>query len=236
MMKNRWMLFADRGMIRLNQPPTQPGGDLTPPVPSPPTHPPAQPPAEPKVFDQEKVSEIAAREHDRGSREAKRAADQAWLDRLGVTSVEEVDALRAAAQAQKEADEKNKSQAQKDLEAAQASRAEAERLLADAKADRHRAALTSALTTAGMPAATQAYITVPGVTADSSAEDISAAIEKMKTEQPTLFGTPAPTPPPGADPKPPAGGRAPRGDFGGDGAKRFEQQAKREAPQYPAVP
>lgn len=229
MHKNRWLIFAHRGMLRLNQPgdPTPGGG--TPPVPTPP----ATPPAEPKTFDQDAVTAIATREHDRGSREGKRQAEEALLQRLGVTSLEDVDNLAALAKAAKDADDANKTQAQRDAEAAKADRAAAAAALAEAKNERHAASLERALTSAGMDAATQKYVTVPGVTVDSTPDEVTAAIAAMKEAQPALFGggTPTPTPPAGGDPRPPAGGgRPPKGEFGGAGAKRFESQVARQTP------
>lgn len=230
MMKNRWLLLARAGMIRTNQPPGDAG---TPPVPTPPPSAPPAPP-ESRTFDQDAVSAIATREHDRGAREGKRQAEEALLQRLGVTSVDDLDNVAALAKAAKEADDKNKTQAQKDAEEAAALRAEAETDRAAAKAERHSATLERLLTAAGMAPETQAYVTVPGLDVGATVEEIQEKVTAMKEAQPNLFGTaPAPTPPPNADPRPPVTGRTPQGEFGSEGSRRFAGQMARETP--PAV-
>lgn len=229
--RNRLRMLAALGVIRMSQPPEgAPGGgaDPRPPVPTPPPSGAPAPPADPKTFDQEFVTAIATREHDRGNRDGKRQADTDWLSRLGVSTVEEAEALAALAKTAREADDKNKTEAQRNLEAAAKTKAEAETLKAEAQAERFASRLERALTRAGMDEKVQPNVTVPGLTVESTPEEIETAITKLKTDVPNLFGAVTP-PPPTADPLKPPGFRPPTGDFGGEGAKRFQAQAEREA-------
>lgn len=229
-MSKKLMMFAQaHGLVRFNKPPDDaPSGGPVPTPPAPSSSPDAQ------VFDQAKVTEIATREHDRGTREGKRQADQAWLDRLGIESVEDAEALAALAKAAKEADERNRTQAERDAEQAAKDRAAAAADRAAAKAERHASTLERVLSAAGMPPETQAYITVPGLTVDSTPEEVEAKVAEMKTSQPALFGAPL-VAPPNAPGVPPAAPRLPQGTFGGEGARRFESQAARQASRTPHV-
>lgn len=227
MKKNRWMIFAEHGLINLSEPPADPGGDPTP-KPTPPANPPADP-GPPRTFVQEEVNAIATREHERGAREAKKQAEEALLKTLGVESMDQVADLAALAAAAKAADDANKTQAQKDAEAAAKARAEAEADRATAAAERQATRLERTLSAAGMDEATQEFITVPGLTVDSTPEDIKAAVDKMKADQPNLFTGKVSVP--DGDPNPPGRRRPATGQFGGEGAKRFENQVKRETPQ-----
>lgn len=216
----KWLRFANMGLVRFNQP-TDPaaGGGAPAPIPTPT---PYQPPAPTgTVFTQEDVTRVATTEHDKGERKARQAAQEEIAAKLGMT----LDEAAAIVQAQRDADEKSKSEAQRAAEAAAKAKADAEADRLAAKNELHAARVTRALTEAGVPDTALAAITLPGVTADSTPEEIAAAVVKLKTDVPSLFtGQSQATPI--ADPlrpgQQPGLGVPASATLGAEGLKRFE--------------
>ena len=214
---SRWKNLAPLGMITLADPDPSGGGDGKPPVPTPPVTPPV-PPVEGKTFDQVEVSAIATREHDRGNREGRRTALEEIQEKLAGASLDDV---VAAYNSMKSAQDALKSDAEKMLEDAQRIKGEAEADRADAKNAVFTARRALALTTAGVPTEAQDAITLPGITADSTDDDIKVAVEALKVKIPALFSkTPIPT----ADPRKPLGSKPPSSDFGSTGKSEFERR------------
>lgn len=103
-------------------PPPPPVSPVVPPVVPPPEPPPADKPGDKKAYTQAELDAMFA---DR----AKRAKESATADLMKELGVESTDALKAALQAKKDADEKGKTE----LEKAQAALADAEKKAADAE-------------------------------------------------------------------------------------------------------
>ena len=79
----------------------------------------------------------------------------------------------------------------------------------------------AALIAAGVPEAGVTAVSVPGLTVDSTKEEITAAVTALKTALPGLFtATAAVTADPGKGPKP----QAPAGTFGAGGQSEFERR------------
>jgi hypothetical protein len=150
-------------------------------------------------FSQE-VAKIAAREKDQGGRKA--ITDLGT--RLGVQSVEEIEQIVAAYRQQQDAQlseaERARVEATKLLEQAKAAHADAQQSKLEARS-------TAALTRAGAidPDLLVAALAKLGVTADSSDEDLTAAVEQLKTQRTSQFARPG-APASAADP-----GRSPAG-------------------------
>lgn len=175
--------------LRFNQPPVNPdpnspttaGGGLT-----------------QEQVDQIVQGRVAAAE--RKAREDAQAEIAAKLDG------QSLDDILAAAKAARDAEDAQKTEAQKALDAANAAKAEADKTRADAKRELFDARLTGALQRAGAPADSLDVITVPGLTVDSTPDEIKTAVDAVKTRLPALFtvtpgqtadpGTPPPTPRP----------------------------------------
>src|SRR5690606_2004609 len=169
MLKNpRWMMFADRGLIRLDQPTGTPTPTPTP-IPTPPA-------PTGGTFTQEDLNRIAAAEADKGERRGKQAAAEEAAKTLGV-SVEEAARIIKAHQ---EAEAAAMSEAQRLEAAAKATQAAAEADRAAAKLELHAARVERALTTAGVDEKAIAAVNVPGITVDSTPEEIKAAVDKLK--------------------------------------------------------
>jgi len=213
MLKNpRWMMFADRGLIRLDQPTGTPTPTPTP-IPTPPA-------PTGGTFTQEDLNRIAAAEADKGERRGKQAAAEEAAKTLGV-SVEEAARIIKAHQ---EAEAAAMSEAQRLEAAAKATQAAAEADRAAAKLELHAARVERALTTAGVDEKAIAAVNVPGITVDSTPEEIKAAVDKLKVDVPSLFT--GVVVPPNADPQRPGQplGAPATGTLGGEGIKRFEQR------------
>jgi len=174
---------------------------------------------EPKTLTPEDVEKIVQGRVAAAKREATQAAEQALKDKLGGKTIEE---LIAAAQAKDAADEATKTQTQKDADAAAKDRAEAARIKAEAAAERHITRVHSALVTAGASEDVAAITAVPGLTVESTPEEVKAAVDALKVKAPQLF-TPIPTGgagDPGQGPKP-----TPKpGEFGAGGLAEFEKR------------
>ena len=167
---------------------------------------------------QEQVDEIVKQRVAEASRRAKEAADADLKAKLGDTSLDDLIEQHKKAQA---AAEEQKSEAQRALEAANAAKAEAEQIKAQAALERHTARVTTALVAAGAPEAAVGAISVPGVTVDSTPEEIKTAVEALRKTLPALFTkTAVSSTDPGPGPK-----RAPvlSGD-GADGLAEFERR------------
>lgn len=214
--------LAAAGMIRFAEPPAPGGG--TPPAPAP--SPLAVPPAPAATFSQEDLSRIATAEHEKGERKGKQAALEEAAQTLGVSLEEAARIVKAA----KDADDALKTQAERDAAQAAADRAEAAAALAAARAERHASAVERALTAAGVDEAALGAITVPGITLESTPEQITAAVADLKTKVPSLFGTARP-PVPKADPRPGGGGipKPAGGVLGQGGLAEFEQRFGQKA-------
>lgn len=175
--------------LRYMTEPNPTGAPGTPPAPA--------APAVPPTFTQDHVTAIATQNKDEGRRSALREVS----DKLGGLSLDDAAALIEAA---RKADEANQTQAQRDAAAAATAKADADRLKAEAAADRHAARVERLLTTSGaanVAVATRALDVAVG--ADEAT--VTAAIEKLKTDAPGLFGA-APAAPhtaPGAPPQQP---------------------------------
>jgi acyl carrier protein len=171
--------------------------------PAPPAAPPAGEPAQPtptQTFTQEQVSAIAARE----KAEGRTAAEKALLEKLGVDSM---DAVEALVKAQREADDKQKSEAQRAQEAAEQAKKDAEKARSQAVNESHAAKVERALLVGGakLDRLSQAAKLVD-VEVGADEATVKAAIEKLKTDLPEFFGQAAPPAAPNSDPggKPPA--------------------------------
>ncbi|WP_169165111.1 hypothetical protein [Cellulomonas taurus] len=151
-------------------------------------------PTPPATFTQQQLNDIAASEKAQGRNAALREVSE----KLGMT-VEDAAQVLAAAKA---ADDANKSDAQRDREAAAKEKAEAEAEKAAAAADRHAARVERLLGTAG---AANVAVAARAIDVAVGADDatVTAAIEKLKTDAPGLFGA-APTAPHTDPSKPPA--------------------------------
>lgn len=167
---------------------------------------------------QEQVDAIVQARVAAAQRKAKEDAEAALKAKLGDQSL---DAVLAAAKAAKDAEDAKKSEADRALEAANVAKAEAERIQAEAKTELHRSRVTAALVAAGVPEAGLAAITVPGVTVESTPEEIKAAVDGLKKTLPGLFGTAGGT---SADPGTPGGAPRPVAGAGAAGAAEFERR------------
>lgn len=221
MLTSRWNHLTALGFISLIDPDPAGGGggDPKPPVPTPPAVPPVVP-GEPKSFDQVEVSAIATREHDRGSREGRRTALEEIEAKLGGATLDDVVAAYTALKTTQDA---AKSETEKALEAAQKALADAQKDRATAKQEVYEARRTRALTTAGVPTEAHDAITIPGITADSTDEEVTAAVEALKTKIPALF-TAAPLPPNSDPTRRPAGAVPPSPTFGAGGKSEFAKR------------
>lgn len=180
---------------------------------------------EPKAggITQEQLNEIVQGRVAAAERAAKEAAEKALADKLGGASLDDV---IAAAKAAKDAEDAAKSEAQRDREAAAAEKAEAEKIKAAAKAELHTTRITAALTAAGAPEKAVAAITVPGITVDSTADEIKAAVAKLKADVPGLFTA---KPEPKGDPGKGPDRQSTSTDFGADGKAEFERRYPKKA-------
>lgn len=171
---------------------------------------------------QAKIAAIAAENKARGERAAKAAAEQALADKLGGRTLDD---LLAAADAVQAAEDAKKSEAEKALEAALAAKAEAETIRSQAARELHDARVRSALLGAGVTEAGLSAVTVPGVTVESTPEEITAAVTALKTALPGLFTAKVA---PGADPGKP-GNQAPGEPVGAGGLAEFERRYPKTA-------
>ena len=154
---------------------------------------PPAPPA-PRTFTQDEVTAMMTREKADG----RSAATREIADKLGM-SIDDATALLAAAKA---ADDANKTQAQRDAADAATAKADAEKIKAEAAADRHAARVERLLGTAGAANVAVAARAID-VTVGADESTVTAAIEKLKTDAPGLFGA-APAAPHTDPSKPPA--------------------------------
>jgi hypothetical protein len=171
------------------------------------------------TFTQKQVDEVAARTRAEAAKQAKKAEQEALTAKLGGRTIEE---LLALAESAKAAEDAAKTEAQKALDAAQADKAEAAKDRLAAKVELHSTRVRAALLAAGVPEAGVAAVAVPGVTVDSTPEEITAAVETLKTALPGLFATAAATA--GGDPGKGPAPKPPVGSFGEGGAKEFERR------------
>lgn len=222
MNKPLWMRLAETGHISLSEPPAAGGGTPTP-TPAPPATyvPPTGGGAAPAVFTQDDLNRVGAAEAAKAERRAKAEAAEEAARTLGVP----VDEAARIIKAHQDAETAAKSEADRALAAANTEKAAAAADRAAAKAELHAARLERALTSLGVDPKALAAINVPGLTVDSTPEEIQVAVEKLKADVPSLFSVQAPVIP-SADPQRPGQplGQPPTGTLGGDGTKRFEQR------------
>lgn len=177
-----------------------------------------------KTFTQEDMNATAARVETA----AKAKAQQELADALGVS----VDEAKQIIADRKAADESRKSEAEKAAEAAKADRAEAERIKGEAATERHHARLERALSKAGLDvdnaALLRAGLAAIDVPTDADADAVKAAVDKLKTDAPALFG--ATTGSTGGGTHSDTGGQGkgkkdvPAGDFGKSGAAEAQRR------------
>lgn len=153
------------------------------------------------MLPQSEVNRIAATEKEQGKAAALREVQEA----LGV----DLDTAKAILKEHNERTESQKTEAQKAKDAADKERAEAEKDRAAAAREIYDARLTRAFVAAGLTdeAKISKYGKLVDVEVGKPYEDIKAAVEKLKEEEPALFGTvvtqdPKKRPPaPSSDPK-----------------------------------
>lgn len=172
-----------------------------------------------KTFTQEDVTAVATAERDKARRAAAAEFEQRWKEKFGDV---DMDTVAAKVEAAKAAEDALKSEAELALAAAQAAKAEAEAEKAAAASERHHARVTLALSAAG--AGDPKLVRLVDVDQGADQATVDAAVAKLKTEYPALFGKTAPVDTdPGAPPvQTPAGKSA--WDAGREQAsKRFGQ-------------
>lgn len=153
---------------------------------------------------QEELTARMAREKDQG----RNAALTELQNQLGCT----LDEAKAILKAHKDQQDAAKSDAEKAREAAEAEKTAAQAEKQAAQLEAHQARVTTAFVLAGITDETKIsrYSRLLDVEVGAKAEDVKKAIEKLKTDEPALFGTATPPPNPrqlpGSDPKgtPPA--------------------------------
>lgn len=158
------------------------------------------PPKEEKLLPQSEVNRIAATEKEQGKQAALREVQEA----LGV----DLDTAKSILKEHNERTEAQKSEATKAREAADAEKTAAAKEREDAAKEIHEARLARAF--AGLGVADDAKVSRYGKLVDAapgaSYEDVKKAVEKLKEEEPALFGgkvedPPKRTPAPSSDPK-----------------------------------
>lgn len=144
------------------------------------------------TFTQEQVTAFMTREKDQG----KRAGAREYADKLstsfkdaGFAEDTPLAEILALAVAKRDADEALKTEAQKTADAAAKTQADANLLLAEAKQDRFTAKVERALASASNVAVATASLTAYGVSVDSTDDELTAAVEKLKSDAPGLFTT-----------------------------------------------
>jgi hypothetical protein len=181
----------------------------------------------PKTFSQEDMNATVARAE--SAAKTKAQADLAAA--LGV-SVEEAKQIIAD---RKATDDAKKSEAERAAEAAKTAQTEAENLRREAATERHHARLERALSKAGLDVDNapmlRAGLAALDVPTDADADAVKAAVDKLKTDAPALFGA---TTGAGGGTHSDTGGQGgskkavQAGDFGKDGAaeaaRRFEKE------------
>lgn len=202
------------------------GGTGDPPKPDPKPDPPKPPaPPAPKVFSQEEVTAIAAREKDQGAR----AAQQQLAEELGVP-LEEAKSILAAHQ---QAEQEKKSQEERLAER----QAELDKRDEDLKAEAHKLTVAQHLVLAGVTDATKqgrivAILQSEGkIPLGAKPDDISAAVAKLKEEEPTLFSTGSTPPPPSGGPR----GNPPKPKLNDDAMSRGAERARQSGAARPTT-
>ena len=187
-----------------------------PPNPDPNTNPDGTP--GPVSMSQADLDALIGRRAAEAARQAKKAAEDALTAKLGDRSLDD---LIAAAEAARAADDAKKSDADKALEAANTAKAEAAKDRAQAKAELYTTRVHAALLAAGVPEAGVSSVNVPDVTVDSTADEITEAVGKLKTTLPGLFTSkPVVLSDPGNPPAP----KDHAGEFGAGGKAEYERR------------
>lgn len=183
----------------------------------------------PPTFTQDEVNRMTTRSKNEGERHALRgtAFELGFVkpDGQGGTTGD-IDAMKAAAQAQRDARRNAESDAERITREANEAKQQADTDRAAAARERHEAAVERALHRANVSddllgdAALLVQVD-PGADADT----IKTAVEAVKQRHPAMFGAAVVTPPPNSDPgRQPAGrtngGSAPFGQAGRDRAQR----------------
>ncbi|GHJ34339.1 hypothetical protein ACFV4E_22360 [Streptomyces hygroscopicus] len=200
------------------------GGDPDPTAAPPPADPPKPGPPPSRVFTQDEVTALAAKEKAQGERAGARAALEKWAADNGFSNVDDaaafIEEARKAREAQLSEQEKQAQKLEADRKAVEAEKA-------NLAAERRTIRLEQTLTRLGAVDSTNDQgEEVPNLqdamamlerelraSGDDSPEAVATAAEKIKKRRPELFGvTPPPTPgtPPPAPGGAPAGGPPPR--------------------------
>lgn len=150
------------------------------------------------MLPQSEVNRIAATEKEQGKTAALKEVQEA----LGV----DLDTAKAILKEHNERTESQKTEAQKAKEAADREAEQARKDRADAAREIHEARVDRAFVAAGLTdeAKITRYSKLLDVEVGAKAEDIRKAVEKLKEEEPVLFGassSPSRPPAPGSDPK-----------------------------------
>lgn len=181
-----------------------------------------------RTFSQAELDRIATREKEQG----KQAGMREVAETLGVS----IDEAKRIIAEKKSADEEQKTEAQRARDAAEAEKTAAIQAKADAEAERHATRIERALVRSGLAVPDKdgdEFISsaVKLVPAEVGADDdaIKAAVDKLKTTVPALFGA-AQGGGTHSDPgRGPAGTQVRTGEFGKEGdaefARRFPQKA-----------
>lgn len=193
---------------------TAPAGEQT----APPTGDPAAP--APRVFDQDAVNRMLAREKDQGEK----AAMSAVAEKLGMS----IDDAKAFIEQKKQADQAAMSEADRRLAEATERENKAAQREAAAAVREHEAAVSAALLQARLDPDRLARARKL-VEADPGADEktIADAVTQLKKDEPAWFAAVAAGPPAG-DPGTPAAGGAPAPRGGGAG-KSLTERARDEA-------
>lgn len=163
---------------------------------------------------QTRLNEVGAKEKAEGERAGARRAQEEFLKALGVDNVEDAQAL---IKAQREAEDKTKSENEKLKEEFEKFRAASTQANSDAVNSLTTERIKNALLVAKVPLTegkeAESLATLAGfvkVEAGASSDDIAAAIDKLKETVPALFAAVNPSATPGSTPSSvaPMGGQA----------------------------
>lgn len=201
---NPFIFYADGGDPSSDPAPvpTPPGGTAaTPPKPAPPAG---------KVFTQEEVEALAAREKDQGKRAGARAALEEFAKANGFTNADDAKAFIEEARKAREAQMSEQEKREKELAERERRAEERER----AAAAREKAAARRAVLVGLGATGDDLEDAVALLRVDDDADDtaVAEAADKLKDRRPELFGGTRPTGDPAPAPTtPPAPGGAPAG-------------------------
>lgn len=173
---------------------------------------------EPRVFTQEEVNSIAAKEKARAQRATTNEYQEKWAEHFGEADFDTVaERLRAV----EEAEAAKKTEAEKERDDAVARAEKAEALTQQAAVELHNTRVQTAILAANGDSATADRVArLVDVETGATVDEIKAAVEAVKTDFPALFGQ---TPAPNTDPGNP-GGTPPVTDKWAAGRERAKQR------------